>query len=158
MTPELAALVGELRGLMAATSPRPWVWDATRHGLVRPITSDLQRIVLTTRSRPESSDAALIVAAVNALPALLDAVEAGERENATWQRNLEDAQADNAGNADALIQARARAGQLKDALTARATAAQEALRRALTNLTAIKHLPTAALVIGEIGAVLKPSS
>lgn len=85
-----------LRELLAAASPRPWVaTDATREGTsglcASPACMATHRAAWTVSRRPEFAgwctdggysqyglcehDAALIVAAVNALPALLDALE-----------------------------------------------------------------------------------
>lgn len=74
----------ELRRLLAEATPGPWrtevggqVWS-----WVRP---NGRRFVATTRYRTHPEDApnaALIVAAVNALPGLLDRIEELEAENA----------------------------------------------------------------------------
>jgi len=63
ITPETIA---ELRGLLEITSPLPWEW-----------TEDLTALPFRAyyQLRVATSDATLITAAVNALPALLDAAE-----------------------------------------------------------------------------------
>lgn len=77
MTPEVAALVTKLRAVLAAgATTLPWKADFPN--IIA--TDDRATVVCTVtggESNPQAqADAALIVAAVNTLPALLDAVYA----------------------------------------------------------------------------------
>ena len=78
ITPETIA---ELRGLMEITSPLPWEWTEDLTALLSGYEGET-RVVDTAMAfrayyqlRVATSDATLIAAAVNALPALLDAAE-----------------------------------------------------------------------------------
>lgn len=68
--------IAELRALLAASTPGPW--DADEEGYVRTMIGQDRYTVADCSFRYEE-DAALICAAVNALPALLEIAEAARR-------------------------------------------------------------------------------
>jgi len=97
--------LAELRNLLDAATPRPW---ATRHGfttLIDPPRDGLRRAALAdcamshglgSAGDTDRANAALIVAAVNELPRLLDRIEALEKAlvpfakvGAEWDRSDE---------------------------------------------------------------------
>lgn len=61
--------VQELRDLLGMAAPRPWRIGGELHGCI--VSADDDTLI-----RPLPGDAGLIVAAVNALPALLDIADA----------------------------------------------------------------------------------
>ncbi|NML11286.1 hypothetical protein HHL08_14215 [Sphingobium sp. AR-3-1] len=84
------ATIAELRELLAKATPGDWAWDAGvippdgpgRYADIYVTGEDLEPIILAefNDSLPEGRDnARLITAALNALPALLDRADVGER-------------------------------------------------------------------------------
>jgi hypothetical protein len=76
--------IAELRRLLSEASPGPWESRRRAHENDLVIASEAMPVLAELRSRPTSAklrtpaDAALIAAAVNALPELLDVVEAAQ--------------------------------------------------------------------------------
>lgn len=83
----------KLRALLAAATPGPWragtveTWNVYADPNGDVMAPGLGRVVAQmNRHYPHSNDAALIAAAVNALPELLDALEAAEAKRLTLAR------------------------------------------------------------------------
>lgn len=70
-----------LRALHEAATPGPWTSTERNYGHAVAVVGSGWRVALCDTQRPDrnAADAALIVAAVNALPALLDRLERAER-------------------------------------------------------------------------------
>ncbi|MEC3912356.1 DUF551 domain-containing protein [Sphingobium sp. CR2-8] len=70
--------IAELRELLALATPRPWEYLNTSGTIVQKIDRLTTYVIAEMQTSNETIDAKLIAAAINALPALLDRVEAGE--------------------------------------------------------------------------------
>ncbi|KEZ17215.1 hypothetical protein CP98_03714 [Sphingobium yanoikuyae] len=75
-------IIQELRGLIAEATPGPWEYLNTSGTIVQKIDRLTTYVIAEMQTSNETIDAALIVAAINHLPALLDRLEAAERG---WQ-------------------------------------------------------------------------
>ena len=72
-------IIQELRGLIELATPRPWEYLNTSGTIVQKIDRLTTYVIAEMQTSNETIDAALIVAAINHLPALLDRLEAAER-------------------------------------------------------------------------------
>ena len=146
MTPPLPALIAEWERLLGEQPPRERWWldpdprsggsDQLMRGAEcaenfveqgRPLTVAFMATSYEEYERDaQDARARLIVFLRNHAPALLAALKDADREICMWRKNLEDAQADNAANADALMLALKEAERLQERVNAAHMAAMEA--------------------------------
>lgn len=91
MTPDLTALIAELRALRAAATQGTWYYELTFKNITDQYGELGDHIICICCERKEANWL-LAIAAVNALPTLLPALEAAQWEIAHLQRKFEDSQ------------------------------------------------------------------